>query len=128
MSLLPGTVDADSGMAKAIYDHVNQLLTPPLQEAVDKATGEAKDKAQEALDKAQAGWRKLSFSIATGVISHLLSNLEIRGVQTSGTVNAPVNGQSGPTPPGPHQHQVSLTAAQAGLTFTQSNSGTGLVS
>jgi hypothetical protein len=128
MTLIPGTAAADSGMAKAIYDQVDTLLSPPLKAAVDQATGDAKTQAQKALDGARDGWRKLSFSIATGVISHLISNLEIRGVQTSGTVSAPVSGLSGLTPPGPHQHQVSLTAAQSGLTFTQSNSGTGLVS
>jgi hypothetical protein len=127
MTLLPGTAAADSGMAKAIYDQMETLLAPPLQAAVAKATGEAKKKAQDALEGAEDGWRKLSFCIATGVISHLKSNLEIRGVQTAGTVNAPVSGLTGQAQPNAHQHQVSLAAGQAGLTFTQSNSGTGLV-
>jgi hypothetical protein len=128
MALTAGSAAADSGMAKAIFDQVDQLLAPPLQKAVDQDTGDAKAKAQEALDAARDGWRKLSFSIATGVISHLVSHLEIHGVQATGTVNALVNGQSAAAPPGPHQHQVSLGAAQAGVTFMQSNDGTGLVS
>jgi len=127
MTLVPGSVAADSGMAKAIYDQIDPLLSPPLQEAVAQATGDAKTKAQQALDAARDGWRKLSFCIATGVINHLISNLEVHGVQTSGTLNAPVDGQTGPAQPSQHQHQVSL-AAQAGVTFSQSNNGTGLVS
>ena len=127
MSLLPGSVAADSGMAKAIYDQMDLLLSPHLVAAVEQATGDARKQAQEALDGARDGWRKLSFCIATGVISHLRSNLEITGVQTAGAVNAPVSGQTGPAAPSQHQHQVGLAAAQAGVTFTQSNSGTGLV-
>ena len=128
MALVAGSVAADSGMSKAIYDQVDLLLSPPLQKAVDQATGDAKVKAQQALDGARDGWRKLSFCIANGVISHLKSNLEINGVQTSPTVNAPVDGQTGPAPPNQHQHQVSLAAAQVGIKFSQINNGTGLVS
>jgi hypothetical protein len=127
MALDPGSVAADSGMAKAIYEQIDPLLSKPLQDAVDKATGDAKVKAQQALDAARDGWRKLSFCIATGVISHLKSNLEINGVQISPAANAPVDGQTGPAPPSQHQHQVSLAAAQIGITFKQSNDGTGLV-
>ena len=127
MALSPGSAAADSGMAKAIYDQIDPLLSPPLQKAVDQATGDAKAGAQQALDGARDGWRKLSFCIATGVISHLKSNLEINGVQISPTVNAPVSGQTGPAAPNQHQHQVSLAAAQAGITSSQINNGTGLV-
>jgi hypothetical protein len=114
-------------MAKAIYDQIERLLSPPLQNAVVQTKGDAQAAAQQALDKAQEGWRKLSFCIATGVINHLISNLEIHGVQTSGTLNAPVDGQTGPAQPSQHQHQVSLAAAQVGITFSQINNGTGLV-
>ena len=127
MALVPGSVAADSGMAKAIYDQIDVLLSPPLQKAVAAATGDAQKAAQQALDAAQDGWRKLSFCIATGVINHLKSNLEINGVQTSPKVNAPVDGQTGPAAPNQHQHQVSLAAAQVGITFSQTNNGTGLV-
>jgi hypothetical protein len=127
MALVAGSVAADSGMSKAIFEQIDPLLSPPLQKAVDQATGDAKTQAQQALDAARDGWRKLSFSIATGVINHLLSNLEIRGVQTSATANAPVDGQTGPAAPSNHQHQVSLAAAQLGIPLAQINSGTGLV-
>jgi hypothetical protein len=127
MALVIGSVAADAGMSKAIYDQVDALLSPPLQQAVDHATGDAKTKAQEAPDAARDGWKKLSFAIATGVVDHIVANLEITGIQTRGDVSATVSGQTGPAPPGPHLHAVSLSATQSGLTFTQSNDGTGRV-
>lgn len=127
MALVPGSVACDSGMAQAIYQQIDPLLSPPLQKAVDQATGDAKTQAQQALDGARDGWRKLSFCIATGVIQHLVANLEIRGVQTSPAVNAPVGGLTAPASPSQHQHQVSLDAAQVGITYAQVNNGTGLV-
>lgn len=128
MAMVIGTRVADSGMTKAIYDQMNGLLSPPLQEAVDDATAEAKPKAQEALDAAREGWKILSFAIATGVINHIVANMEIRGVQTQGNISAGASGDTGTAPPGNHKHTVSLTATQNGVTFTQSNDGTGRVS
>jgi hypothetical protein len=112
MALQIGTVTADTGLTKAIYDQMNTMLSPPLQAMVDAASGDAKTKAQQALDGARDGWRKLSFAIASGVVQHLLANLEVTGVQASGNVNATVSGNQ---------------ATQTGVTFTQSNPGTGLV-
>jgi hypothetical protein len=114
-------------MSKAIFDQMDALLSPPLQAAVDGATGEPKVKAQEALDAARDGWRKLSFAIATGVIDHILSNMEVFGIQTRGNVSASVSGATAPAPPGPHPHTVSLSATQNNVTFTQSNDGAGRV-
>ena len=127
MALEIGTAKAGSGMTKAIYDQMDALLSPPLQQAVDNATPEAKPKAQEALDAAREGWKKMSFAIATGVISHLLANLEIAGVETRGDVSAAASGATDAAPPGPHLHPVSLTARQSGVTFKQSNDGVGRV-
>jgi hypothetical protein len=79
---------------------------------VDAASGDAKTAAQAALDAARDGWRKLAFAVAAGIIAHLVDNLEIRGVRTTGDVNATVSGQ---------------TATQPGVTFVQSNDGTGRV-
>jgi hypothetical protein len=111
MALVIGDVTAAAGMTKAVYDQVDALLSPPLQKAVDEATdAKVKDSAQKALDAARDGWKKLAFAIATGVVQHLLANLEVAGVQTSGTVTATVQGQ---------------VATAVGVTFTQSNDGTG---
>jgi hypothetical protein len=112
MALQIGTVAADSGLTKAIYDQMNSMLSPPLQAMVDSATGDAKTKAQQALDGARDGWRKLSFAIASGVVTHLQNNLEVIKVQATGDINATVSGNQ---------------ATQAGVTFHQSNPGTGLV-
>lgn len=126
MALVIGSVAADSGMTQAIYTQMDNQLSPPLQKLVDQAPdATAKAAAQQTLDEARDGWRKLSFAIATGVINHLISNLEVHGVQTAGSVNAAVSGQSASAQPGPHQHGIDLTLS--GVTFTQTNAGMGLV-
>ncbi|MCG2622424.1 hypothetical protein LVY72_10920 [Arthrobacter sp. I2-34] len=127
MAMVIGTVDADAGLSKAIFEQMDRLLAPPLQQAVDAATGDAKTKAQEALDAARKGWKQLAFAIATGVVTHLTANMEITGIQTSGDIAATVAGQTAAAPPGPHLHEVNLTGAQRGATFTQSGTGLGHV-
>ncbi|MFD1213393.1 hypothetical protein ACFQ36_15230 [Arthrobacter sp. GCM10027362] len=127
MALVVGTVDAESGLSKAIFEQMDILLAPPLQQAVDNASGEAQAKAQEALDAARNGWKQLAFAIATGVVTHLTANLEIVGIQATGDVAAAVAGKTEPAPPAAHQHQINLAAAQQGVTFNQSGSGLGHV-
>jgi Flp pilus assembly protein TadG len=118
-----GTQEANAGMSKDIFAEMDKLLAPPLQKAVDEASGDAKTVAQEALDKARTSWKQLAFAIATGVITHIKANLEIAGIQTTGNVAANVNGASGPAPgPGPHAHTVTLSATQQSVTFNQSGS------
>ena len=112
MALTIGSETADTGMSKAIYDEMDKLLSPPLEDAVKNAPDAAKPKAQVALDAARDGWKKLSFAIATGVINHMLSNMEINGIQTQGNISASVSGQ---------------TATQNGVIFTQNNNGMGRV-
>jgi hypothetical protein len=112
MALSAGDPAAGSGMTKAIFDQLDAMLSPPLQQAVDAASGDARTAAQQALDGARAGWRNLAFAVASGVVGHLLANLEVRGVQTTGDVHAVVAGQA---------------ANQVGVVLTQSNDGTGRV-
>ncbi len=107
-----GTLAADSGLTKAVYDQLDALLALPLQKSVDEATAEARPAAQQALDAARDGWKKLAFAVASGVVRHLVDNLEVTGVQTGGNVTAVVSGQ---------------VAVQNGVVFTQTNSGTGHV-
>lgn len=127
MALEIGSEKADSGMSQAIYREVDRQLSPPLQQAVNSAQGEAKAKAQEALDGAREGWKKLSYAIAKGVIEHIKANMEIRSVKTRGNVSTTVKGTTGLTGPGPHQHSVDLSGKQTDVVFTQNNDGTGLV-
>ena len=107
-----GTLAADGGLTKAVYDQLDALLAPSLQKSVDEATPEARPAAQQALDAARDGWKKLAFAVASGVVGHLVDNLEVIGVQTAGNVAAAVSGQ---------------VAVQNGVVFTQSNNGTGHV-
>jgi hypothetical protein len=126
MALEIGTVNAESGMAKAIYDQLDALLSPPLKAAAD-APG-APPQAKAALDAARDGWKKIAFAVATGVITHVKANMEIAGVQAAGDVAASGSALTGTVPgPGPHAHPVTLTATQSQVTFRQSNDGTGHV-
>lgn len=127
MALIIGSVNADAGMSLAIYLEMDKQLSPPLQTAVDNAEGEAKVKAQEALDGARDGWKKLSFAIASGVINHITANMEIFGVATRGNVNAVVQGNTGSADPSNHLHNVNLSGVATNVTFTQSNDGIGRV-
>jgi hypothetical protein len=127
MALQIGSENATSGMSQAIYQEVNQHLSPPLQKAVDDAEGGAKAKAQEALDKAREGWKKLSYAIAKGVIEHITANMELFGIQTQGNVNTTMQGNTGTAPPGNHLHGVNLSGQANNVVFTQSNDGTGRV-
>ena len=106
---------------------MDALLAPPLQKAVDSASGDAKAVAQDALDTARKSWKQLAFAIANGVINHLIANMEITGIQTTGNVDATVNGSTGPFPPGPHVHPVALIATQQSVKFSQSGSTLGHV-
>ncbi|MBP2326536.1 hypothetical protein JOF56_006921 [Kibdelosporangium banguiense] len=126
MSLTIGTPEANAGMSQAIFAQLDALLSPPLQAAVDNATDPAKPGAQQALDAARDGWRKLAFAIAKGVIDHLVSNMEINGVTVSGTVNVPVSGNTGTAAPNAHFHSVAITPAVA-VALSQNNNGTGRV-
>ena len=127
MAMIIGSVNADAGMSQAIFQVMDNQLSPPLQNAVDNAEGEAKAKAQEALDGAREGWRKLSFAIASGVISHITANMEIFGIATQGNVNTTVQGNTGPANPANHLHNVNLSGVATNVTFTQSNDGSGRI-
>lgn len=78
MALQAGDKDATSGMSQAIYNKINEVLSPDLDPA--------------SLPKVQPSWKKLAFAVASGVIASLKSDMEIVGIQTSGTLNAPVTG------------------------------------
>jgi hypothetical protein len=127
MALTVGSENADSGMSQAIYAEVDRLLSPPLVAAVNSSPDAAKPKAQEALDAARAGWRKLSYAIASGVVSHVTANMEVFGIQTRGNVPVTASGSTGAAPPANHVHTVSISGQANDITFTQINDGTGRV-
>lgn len=101
MALDIGNAQATSGMTKLIYDEINAQLSPPLS-----------DTAPDDMAVIQDSWKKLAFAISTGVVTHLLSNLEIKDVNCGGTISAAVSGG---------------TATQNNVVFTQNNPGSGLV-
>jgi hypothetical protein len=128
MVMTIGTTAADQGMSNEIFTQMDLLLAPPLQKAVDDATGDAKAVAQEALDSARTNWKQLAFAVANGVINHVTANMEITGIQTTGNVAAAVNGSSLPSGAPPHAHPIALSATQQSVTFDQSGSTSGHVS
>lgn len=127
MALNIGSVTADEGMSKAIYSQIDTLLAPPLINAVEQAEGLAKAEAQKALDGAREGWQKLAFAIASGVVEHLIANLEVVGIRAQGSVTVGVQGSTGPAAPANHLHAVSLSGTANNVVFTQNNDGTGHV-
>ncbi|HET7461551.1 MAG TPA: hypothetical protein VFJ82_09880 [Longimicrobium sp.] len=76
MALAIGDEQASTGMSKAIYDQLEDSLGAGLA-ALSPADQEP----------VRDGWRKLAFAIATGVVNHLLSNLELSGVQAKAPNN-----------------------------------------
>lgn len=93
MALVIGDAAASSGMSAAIYAQIQANLEPDLGDMADADKEPIRD-----------GWRKLAHAIATGVVQHLLDNLEVAGVQTRGDVAVAVSGGTG---------------TQTGATFTQ---------
>lgn len=72
MALEIGDDQASSGMSKAIFDALSEALSKPPPDV-------------------KTSWQKLAFAVATGVITHLKANLEISGVQVTGTATLPVS-------------------------------------
>lgn len=116
------------GMSRAIYEELNEMLSPPLQKAVDEAEDpDAKEAAAGALSEARHGWKKLAFGIARGVTEHLKSELEIRGVRTRGTVSLALAGSTASGGEPAHDHGAGSLEGTTEETFEQINDGRGLV-
>lgn len=78
MALQAGDMSASTGMSLEIYEKINEVM----QEGIDSKT----------LPNAQQSWKKLAFAIATGVIEHLKSDMEIKGIQGIGSISVPITG------------------------------------
>ena len=88
MALDAGTTNADAGMSGAIYQAIDAQFATPLRDAITNAKDDAAKKiAQQNLSDAQQNWQKLAYCIAKGVVEHIKSNMEITGIQSSGTVS-----------------------------------------
>jgi hypothetical protein len=80
VALQPGDASASAGMSLTIYTHINDVL----KDSVPPKT----------LPDAQASWKKLAFAIASGVIEHLKTNMEISGIQGTASPSLTVAGTS----------------------------------
>ncbi|MBE9534496.1 MAG: hypothetical protein IMF03_05795 [Proteobacteria bacterium] len=129
MSLDYGTKpDTPAGMTLTVYTEIDSQLSPPLKDAINNAqSANEKKAAEDALKDARETWKKLSYAVAKGVIEHIMTNMEIRGIETQGNVNTTVEGKTDRADPGNHQHDVDLLGEQIDVVFTQSNDGTGRV-
>ena len=101
MALDTGNPAATTGMTKAIYDKMREIMEPPLG-----------DLKPEELDPIREGWRKLAHAIAFGVVNHIADNAEVVGVVTRGDISATVSGS---------------TATQSNVAFSQGGSEPGQV-
>lgn len=101
MGLDAGSINADSGMSQAIYQALEAELAPPLLKKIREATDpKVKQALEEALAQARKGWKQLAYCIASGVVAHIKSSMEIFGIQSAGTLpdgSRFVAGQTGAT-------------------------------
>lgn len=112
-----------AGMSQAIYAELDAMMAPPLQKSVDDAPDDdVRAAAQEALDGARNGWQKLAYAVASGVISHLRTNLEIRNIQTRGPVPNDITGNTA-TNSGHNHGAGGLALSTQNVTFNQVNEG-----
>lgn len=113
-----GTNVTLGGMSNEIYLIMDELLAPPLQQAIDDATDDTRDGAVEALDKAREGWQKLSYAIASGVVVHLRNNMDIQNVQSTGNVTININDDTNDGGVG-HTHNLTTSSTASNVVFNQ---------
>ncbi|MBU0908826.1 MAG: hypothetical protein KKA54_02820 [Proteobacteria bacterium] len=107
MGLIIGDENATQGMTKAIYDKIRQVMEP-----IDGTS-------EEQMTDIRSSWKKLSFAIAHGVVSHIKSNMEIKKIKTIDKVS--VQGTTGTATPSAHSHTVAIAAEDADLEFIETN-------
>ena len=83
MALDIGNPAATTGMTKAIYDKMNEVMSSSLD-------GLSADEAEPIRD----GWRKLAHAVSTGVVEHIRDHAEVVGVVTRGDISATVAGDT----------------------------------
>lgn len=106
------------GMSQNIYLLMDELLSPPLQEAIDGATDDTRDGAIEALSEARKGWQKLSYAVASGVVEHLRNNLTLQNIQATGNVTINVNDDTDNGGTG-HTHNLTTSSTATNVVFNQ---------
>lgn len=101
MALIIGDENGTQGMTKAIYDKIRQVMEP-----IDGMS-------EEQMTDIRASWKKLSYAIAHGVVSHIKSNMELKKIKTID--RASMQGTTGTT--NAHAHGVDIAAEHADLEF-----------
>ncbi|MBA3894068.1 MAG: hypothetical protein H0X69_10295 [Gemmatimonadales bacterium] len=106
-----------AGMSRQIYEEIDTLLSPLLEEAIDRAPdGSVREVAVRALEAARGSWQKLAYAIAAGVVTHLQANLEVWNAETDTAPTLTVGGRTGTT--SGHAHPAGdLTVTLEGFTF-----------
>jgi len=110
-----------AGMSREIFETMDDLLAPPLEQAVREADENGKPGAEEALKQARHGWQKLAYAVAKGVVDHITANMEIHDVETSLRTSEEVSGATGSaTATGSgHSHPIDLDEMLDGVRFDQ---------
>ena len=123
MALEIGDREATSGMTKAIYDQLKEVMEPDLGELTEDVLSQMRD-----------SWKKMAYAIAKGVVENIKENMEIYGIETQGNIKTAVEGETKSAPPEEnhqpeenHRHSVALSGEEKNVVFTQSNDGTGHV-
>lgn len=108
------------GMTKNIFDSMDSLLSMPFNDGILKAKEQNDNDAAERLDyalkQARKGWKELAYCIAKGVIDHITSNMEIKGIETVKSVQ--INGLTELPQQNIHRHPIVAESVDGKLEYT----------
>jgi hypothetical protein len=115
MALEKGDITASYGMAKVIYEKLQEMFLPSVAAGGADIAG------------LQESWQKMAYAVASGVIDHIKSNMEIVDVKTKwrDTDTTEIDGTTSIN--SGHSHTVKVNGRNNNLIFEQSNSGLNLV-
>ena len=95
MALDPGDANASSGMSQLIFAQMDQQLkdgVPP-----------------DTLEDVRKSWRKLAFAIASGVVQHLKTSMDVKGIQSDGNISVAISQVNGAAATGTAAGHITLT-------------------
>jgi len=84
-------------MSKAIYDQLDGLLSPAIPPT-----------PPDTLAKARASWKQLAFAIASGVVQHLQTKMDIQNIQAGGSITLGITQVNGAAATGTATGTVTL--------------------
>jgi hypothetical protein len=117
MALEYGSAEDVSGMSLTMFQAMDEVLGEHLLDAIENAKGDEKEMLVQALLDAQDNWKKLAFCISKGVIDHITSNMEIKGIRTIQQVK--VQGDTETAIPSAHKHSIDIAAEEDDLVFEE---------